>query len=148
MLSFLPPRQALYVSLETAEGYFSNRLHSDLWDSASETDRKKALAWSASVIQNAYIWNDGAYTEEDGWNEAVQYAVCEEAIWLLKVDPTDYPAILTKGLVSGSVGSVSGTFSKEMVAPLVCLAARSLIGELGTLLDDGFGTVRSTMLGG
>ncbi len=138
---------ALSVSLESAEGYFAKRLHAGLWDSASETDKQKALSWSASVIRNAYVWNSEACTEE-GWNEAVHYAVCEEALWLLKVDPTDYPAVLTKGLVSGSVGSVSGTFSKEMTAPLVCAAARSLIGELGTLCNDGLGTIKCKMLGG
>ena len=140
-------RPPFTVSPEYAESYFANRLHADAWISASETDKGKALSWSAAVIQNACVWNEGAWTEE-GWHEAVRYAVCEEALWLLKVDPTEYPAILTKGLVSGNVGSVSGTFSRDMVAPLVCAAARALIGELGTFNDDGLGTVRSAMLGG
>lgn len=145
MCTIAPP--ALSVSLESAEVYFANRLHASAWLSASEEDKSKALAWGAAIIRNAFVWSDEAYTEET-WADAVHFAVCEEAIWLLKLDPTEYPAILTKGLVSGSVGSVNATFSKEMIAPLVCLAAKSLIGDLGTLNDDGYGTITSTMLGG
>lgn len=141
----IPP---LAVDLAFAESYFSNRLHADAWGAASETDKAKALSWAASIIQNAFIWQEGEAYSETEWAVPVLYAVCEEAFWLLKIDPTDYPAVLTKGLISGNAGSVSGTFSKEMVAPLVCKAAISLIGILGTLNDDEAGTVVSTMLGG
>lgn len=139
-----PPE--LTVISEFASEYFANRLHTDVWDTAVESDRVKSLAWASVVIRSAFFWNAGAWTESE-WAEPVRFAVCEEALWLLKLDPTEYPAILTKGLVSGSAGSVSGTFSREMTAPLVCPAAESLIGELGTLNDGSAGTLKCTMLG-
>lgn len=137
----------LSVTIEFAEAYFANRLRADSWNNASETDKAKALSFAAKVIQNAFSWEQDAYTESE-WAVPVQYAVCEEALWLLKIDPTDYPAVLTKGLVSGNAGAVSGTFSKEMVAPLVCPAALSLVGILGVLNEPENGTLKSTMLEG
>ena len=76
----------------------------------------------------------------DAWTSA--------SVWLLKLDPTDYPAALTQGLASGSAGAVSASFSKDMVAPLVCPTAVSLVGVLGVLNEPENGTIRSTMLEG
>lgn len=137
----------LAVSMEFAEAYFENRLHADAWTSASETDKAKALTWADAIIQNGFQWEQGAYTDTE-WAVPVQYAVCEEALWLLKLDPSDYPAALTQGLASGAAGAVNASFSKEMVAPLVCPMAVSLIGVLGVLNEPESGTIRSTMLEG
>lgn len=138
----------LAVPIEFAEAYFENRLHADAWDAASESDKTKALAWGSAMIQNAFLWEADAVDAEGEWAVPVRYAVCEQALWLLKLDPTEYPAALTKGLISGSAGAVNATFSKEMVAPLICPAAISLIGVLGTLNEPDAGTVVSTMLEG
>lgn len=143
-MNIIPP---LSVDLETAEEYFANRLHADAWVSASEENKQKALTWGAVIIRNGFLWETEAHSETE-WAKPVQYGVCEEALWLLKIDPSDYPAILTKGLASGNAGAVSATFSKEFVAPLVCPMAISLIGVLGTLNTDEAGTIKSTMLGG
>lgn len=134
------------VTLSQAEKYFKNRLHADVWDNASETDKTKALSWACVIIQNAFLWEDSAIDAEGEWAVPVRYGVCEQALWLLKLDPTDYPAALTQGLASGSAGAVSASFSKEMVAPLVCASAISLIGTLGVLNDESAGTLKSTML--
>lgn len=141
----IPP--VLSVSLETAEKYFANRLHANAWSAASDEDKQRALAWGASIIRNGFLWEDEAYSETE-WAIPVVYGVCEEALWLLKIDPTEYPVALTKGLASGNAGAVSATFSREFIAPLVCSAAVSLIGVLGTLNTDEAGTIKSTMLGG
>lgn len=137
----------LAVPIEFAEAYFENRLHADAWTSASDSDKAKALTWADTIIQNGFQWEQGAYTDTE-WAVPVQYAVCEEALWLLKIDPSEYPVILTKGLLSGNAGAVSGTFSKDMVAPLVCPTAVSLVGVLGVLNEPENGTIRSTMLEG
>lgn len=141
----LPP---LTVTLSQAEKYFKNRLHADVWNSASEADKTKALSWAGVMIQNAFLWEQGVIDSEGEWAVPVRYGVCEQALWILKLDPTDYPAALTKGLASGSAGAVNATFSKEMVAPLICPVAVSLIGILGVLNDDSAGTLKSTMLEG
>ena len=138
----------LAVPIEFAEAYFENRLHADAWTSASETDKTKALSWASVIIQNAFLWEDSAIDTEGEWAVPVRYGVCEQALWLLKLDPTDYPAALTQGLASGSAGAVSASFSKDMVAPLVCPTAVSLVGVLGVLNEPENGTIRSTMLEG
>ena len=86
-----PPE--LTVTSEFASEYFANRLHTDVWDTAVESDRVKSLAWASVVIRSAFFWNAGAWTES-AWAEPVRFAVCEEALWLLKLDPTEYPCLL------------------------------------------------------
>lgn len=41
-----------YISLEDAETYFSNRLHSTVWSSASATDKDKALITATKRINS------------------------------------------------------------------------------------------------
>lgn len=136
---------ALSVPLEFAENYFSSRLHSDTWFNASSEDKARSLTWAGRIIQYAFSWDVSAYSSI-GWALPIQFAVCEQALWCLKRDPSEYPEILTRGISEGKAEPVSAKFSKEFILPLVCLSAKSLIGDLGTLLDDGYGTVRSTML--
>ena len=138
-----PPE--LNVSIETAEAYFDLRLRSERWKCADLETKQQALTWASRIIQNGFEWNRGAYTAER-WSNAVQFAVCEQALWVLKLDPSEYPAILTKGIVEGVAQPVSAKFSKDFIAPWICYPAKALIGELGTCLDGGYGSVRSTML--
>lgn len=139
--SDIPP---LSVSPEFADSYFRNRLHTGTWDTATPEDKSKALSWASTIILGSFSWSEFAYSN-DLWALPVQYAVCEEALWLLRLDPSEYPEILTKGVSSAKTEPVQATFSKEFLAPFVCLAARKLVGDLGTI-TDGFGTVKSTML--
>lgn len=135
----------LIVPVEIADQYFSLRLRSDAWQTATPEQKTQALTWAGRIIQYAYSWDKAAFTSV-GWALPVQFAVCEQALWVLKRDPTEYPEILTRGIVEGKAQPVSAKFSKDFIVPLVCLPAKALVGDLGTLLTDGYGTLKSSML--
>lgn len=44
-----------YLTMEAAEGYFAGRLHADPWDTASPTDKAKALVTATRQL-NALTW--------------------------------------------------------------------------------------------
>lgn len=138
------------VSLADAESYFALRLRSDLWNAANEEIKSQALAQASFLISGAFTFYDTAYSIEDDvvvWDDRITAAICEEALFLLKGDPTELPEALTKGIVSASAGAVSATFDKSFVFPLICEAAKTLVGDLGYYLgDDSTGSVRTSLL--
>lgn len=140
----------LNVSMTDAESYFANRLYSDTWDSSSSTDRRKALEWATRLIDGAYTFNEYAYIKDENaaivWDSNVIAAVCEQAVWCLKADPTEYPELLTMGISNANAGA-SVTFDKSFITPIICTAAKVLIGTLGTLNNEN-GVVKSMFLGG
>ena len=101
----------LTVALDAAERYFATRLRADLWREASESDKTNALTQASFLISGAFSFYDAAFaldesTGEVVWNARVVAAVCEEALWLLRVDPTEYPEALTLGLAEAGAGGV------------------------------------------
>jgi hypothetical protein len=79
-------------------------------------------------------------------DDRIRIAVCEQALYLMR--RTDvYPEALTKGIVSASAGTMSATFSKDFVAPLVCEEAKLAIGEAGYFAKD-VAVVTTMPLGG
>lgn len=139
------------VSLVDAESYFASRLRSDLWNAADEEIKRQALAQASYLISGAFIFSDDAYsTDDEGvttWDDRVVAAVCEEAYWLLGHDPSEVPEALFNGLVSASAGTVSATFDRSFVRPWICEAAKTLIGDLGTFIDnDSTGSLRTSLL--
>lgn len=127
------------VSLAVAENYFAARLRSDAWDNADVLTKTKALNQAAFLISGAFIFNDAAYVVIDDtviWDDRINAAVCEEAIWLLEKDPNEIPASLFNGIVSASAGSVSATFDKSFIIPWICDIVKILIGDLGTFIVD------------
>ena len=127
------------LTTEWANPYFAKRLRSDVWDSASGDDRTKALTMATNMILSSFQFTDEAFFKDendlDDCVEPIKMAIAEQALWLLKVDPTNYPELLTLGLASGSVGSVSATFRRDFIAPLICAVAKQLIGDYGTFND-------------
>lgn|GEM_PF-2830176 len=131
---------ALWVELEDAEAYFNTRMQADAWNAADDATKTRALGQASFLISGAFVFSDSAYTidAETGeayWNTRIIAAVSEEALWLLTRDPSQLPDALFKGIVSASAGSVSATFDKSFVLPWICPVAKTLIGDLGTLVD-------------
>ena len=143
-------RPELKIEFEDAEAYFGGRLHSGAWVDAGYADQRKAIGWAARILDGAYAWRDGACdVYADGsvlWDRRIIAAVCEQAIWLLKTDPTHYPELLTLGIAEGAAGA-SAKFDRSFVAPLICDAAKALIGDIGILIGSD-GVVQSAFLGG
>ncbi|MDO4587886.1 MAG: hypothetical protein Q4C95_11415 [Planctomycetia bacterium] len=131
--------------------YFANRLYSDIWNNTSASDQTKAIDWAKTIIEGAFDFNDTACKIDNNggiiWNNRVLAAICEEAVWLLRQDPTEYPELLTLGLSEADAGASIKT-DKTMIIPLVCNAAIRIIGNMATIVDPeaGGGTICSTML--
>lgn len=139
----------LMIALSDAESYFANRLYADTWDSRSSPDKLKAVSWASKMIAGAFTFTEDAYTIEGDlvtWHPQIIAAVCEQAAWLLSTDPTKYPELLTLGIAEGNAGA-SAKFDKSFVAPLICEAAKALVGELGAFNSES-GTIKSYFLGG
>ena len=142
----------LTVELQQAEQYFLKRLHAETWTNAAEEERSKALSTALTLMKGAFVFAETAYflnvaTGAVVWNPRVVAAVCEQALHLMKVDPTEYPSLLTMGISEAEAGGASAKFDKSFVAPLVCDAAKTIVGDLGTFIGGAAGRVRAAFLG-
>lgn len=139
------------VSINDAESYFASRLRSEIWDAADEGSKTRALAQASFLISGAFVFSSNACEQDENgavvWHERVIAAVCEEAHWLLSRDPSEIPDALFQGVASASAGGASATFDKSFVIPWICPIAKTLVGDLGTLIDsDDDSRVRSAPL--
>jgi len=85
-----------YADLTFAELYFSDRLHVDAWEDATDAEKQKALAMATRAIdklnfrgektdlKQEYQWPRGEQTEVP---QAIKDACCELALSLLDKDP-------------------------------------------------------------
>lgn len=130
-----------YVTLSEAQAYFSQRLHSGLWDNTSVDDRTKALAQATRAIDSLRfagvrhsVWlvieADGdsdaqlaAVADQDqefprGSDEdvpqAIKDACCEEAFSLLEGKNPD-EELEDLAVVSQGYSSVRSTYDRSFV---------------------------------
>lgn len=142
----------LTVELSQAEHYFATRINANTWDEADEANRLKALSTAQTLISGAFVFAENAYfvdatTNAGTWSPRVVAAVCEEALHLLKCDPSTTPNVLTMGISEAGAGGASAKFDRSFVAPLICDTAKVLVGDLGTFVAGDAGTIRSGFLG-
>ena len=125
---------------EWAETYFANRLYSSAWQEADSTDKPKALAMATNMVTSCFSFMEDAFfvneDDEDDCVDAIKRGICEQAIHLLKMDPTEYPELLTMGIASAGASGASATFDRDMIAPYICRATKQMIGEYGEYLDS------------
>ncbi len=140
------------ITLEAANVYFENRLHADAWTSASNADRTKSLTMAERMIRATFDFVEGVIPEEEsglaGYASFVIYGICEQALYLLELDPTKYPELLTLGIASANAGA-GAVFDRSMVAPFISPTAIRMIGSLGTFDDkaNNTGKIASLSLG-
>lgn len=134
------------LAMDWADAYCSNRLYTDKWESADAAKRTQAVCMATKMILASFDFADGAFyvndAGEDDSIDAVKNGIVEQAIYLLSIDPTKVNELLTMGLASGSASGASATFSREFIAPLVCDAAKSAIGNYGVFRDHTGGSTR------
>ncbi len=142
----MPEPLPISVSAEWAERYFARRLYTGTWDGASESDRAKALSWSAALISAAFSWNAADLADETRLDR-LRAIVCEEAIWLLARDPSETAPLF--GVRKASAGPIAVTFENpsaagtaaNLIAPIAARMAAGLVPPAGAR-----GTITSTML--
>ena len=137
---------------EWAETYFANRLYSSAWSTATGTDKPNALTMATNMVLSCFSFTADAFflndDEEEDCVDAIKRGICEQAIHLLKMDPTEYPELLTMGITSAGASGASATFDRAMITPYICRATKQMIGEYGDYLDseNGNSTVTSHAL--
>jgi len=135
--------QAL-VPLEWATDYFTlSRPKADEWEIADDTERRRYLNWASVLIQSAFVFQADVDISND---DRIRTAACEQALWLMR-RTDEYPEALTKGIVSASAGTVSATFSKDFVAPLIGEEAKLAMSGIGHFVRD-MAVVKTMPLGG
>ena len=88
--------------LQKAAEYFASRLEADMWDSAGDSSKSKALAQAERQLE--------PYRNRVGSTQFF-YAVCEQALWMLRGDKR---AELQQAGVQGfSIGSMSEQFDTK-----------------------------------
>lgn len=133
-----------YLSLDDAQDYFDARLYSEAWTEAASGVQMQSLIMATRQLDEEFNWN-GTKTDEDQsleWPRSGAYdcsdklitstvipteiknATAEQALHLLKSDPTTYPDLLTKGfseakldvmMVKTDVSKVPYKLSKNIV---------------------------------
>ena len=139
----------MYIDVIEANAYFADRLHSEAWDEATETDKAKALATASKRLDLLHyrgrpvnpdqgaafprlVQNQFGYMVDIGIPQAVKDAVCEEALSLLAQSDFDRVRadLRAKGVVSVRAGDASETYSEDMVKQpqiLTSAVARQLL---------------------
>lgn len=88
-----------FISYKDANKYFYSRLNSQAWDNAAVDDQFTALLQAYRSLQELDIVID--LSDSDAL-DAIQQAQCEQAIWELQRDETEWQAnaVSLGGLVS------------------------------------------------
>lgn len=102
--------------MNAADQYFSSRIHSEAWDSASEADKARALA---QAVRQLEPHKDRVDTTR------FSYAVFEQALWLLQGD--ERSELQQAGVVSMSIGSLSETYGNKGRDPIMAPQAWAYI---------------------
>jgi len=114
------------VTLDWADNWFTtSRPKSDEWTNTEPEERQKYLNWSLTLIRTLFVFPN----DFDSANETVKVAVCEQALWLLR-RTDEYPPALTQGLSQAAAGSLSATFDKSFIAPLVYAEVVNLLKSI------------------
>ena len=109
-----------YVSLETADYYFDERLNSGRWEAAEQTDKEKALITASRKLDNLNFIGVKKSAEQPmafprnfsaGFPAEIpadiQEAVCEEALALLEYGASVHAQNQELGIQSVSLGAGS-----------------------------------------
>jgi len=116
-----------YVTVEEADAYFVNTLQSEEWNKFDTSVKEKALITATRQIDRLPFSSrkldlyqnlefprvDSALPFTDGIPQAVVYAVCEQALFLLQ-GGSKRQELQQQGVKSYSLGDLSETFSENL----------------------------------
>lgn len=154
-----------YATLEEANSYFIDRLHTDLWDASSNDNRTKALLMACRVLDSRVEWigdktSEGqalqwprigvpnkkgyqltrVYLNENTIPKWLKEAQYEQAIVLLGEDTTSEPD--TAGITRLKVDTLEFTFDKRDRTSTLPRPVRELINDYGFTDGSKPGTVK------
>jgi hypothetical protein len=117
---------ASYTDITGAQAYFDERLNTDPWDTADDTDKTKALAMATKIIDRLNFVGDKTdedqelqfpRNDDEEVPDDIVYACCEIALALL--DGVD-PEIEFENLwmTSQGYGNVRSTYDRSRTGPM------------------------------
>lgn len=74
-----------FCTMEQAEAYFAERLHAGAWINATEAERAISLIQATRIFNLYLVWKQTPVPGEIP--DALIYATCEMALYLLQEDP-------------------------------------------------------------
>lgn len=111
------------LTLEQAEKYFDEYiLHSDAWDEADTKRRQKSLNNAERVLYRYY----SEYDEHDANNRLPWEAVCEQALWMLRMNSAVLQA--EQGVMQVSADGVS-VLTKGQATDLIAPEAKRIVAD-------------------
>ena len=129
-----------YVTLETADYYFDERLDSDVWTATEEAQKECALICASRKLDNLNYLGDKknagqpmAFPRVFGQNEGIpadiEQAVCEEALALLENGDSVHTKNRAMGIQSVTLGSASVSYSEMKQEGLLSSEAYRLVSK-------------------
>jgi hypothetical protein len=124
-----------YGTRTEANAYFEDRLHTEVWDAASDTEKDQALLWATKLLDRAFDWAQNVVDEDQAllWprngildvNELsvildsvvpdeLKWAQFEYAKALITADPTLDKSQAVEGLTELTAGPVTLKF-KDLI---------------------------------
>jgi hypothetical protein len=99
------------VTLEQANAYFAERLHSAAWEQATDTERLRALATAGRQVGAL----DLAVGVDAPPIRVLREAICEQALWLLEHSGADRERAraIAGGVTSRRVGDAGESYSER-----------------------------------
>ena len=126
----------MYVNLEDANEYFSNRLHADVWAEASDADKEKALAMATKAIDRQPLRGRKSDREQTlafprypdtEIPKEVQEACCEIALVLLERGNSQRRKLQQEGVQSFTLGNMSESYAAGAGKGLLSQEAKELL---------------------
>jgi hypothetical protein len=125
-----------YVAVEEAQEYFANRLHSNAWIDASDSDKYRALVTATKTIDRQSL--KGRKTDpsqplafprypDTEIPTTVKEACCEEALALLERGNSQRRKLQQEGVQSFSLGNMSEAFTAGAGKGLLSQEAKELL---------------------
>lgn len=114
---------AITVTLEQAEDYFDEYvLHSEEWDETEDKRKQKALNNAEQVLYRYY----NTYDENEADNRLPWQAVCEQALWMLRMNDAILQA--EQGVMQVSADGVS-VLTKGQATDLIAPEAKRIVAD-------------------
>ena len=125
-----------YCTIEYADEYFNNRLHTESWFEADDNTKEKALKQATRAIDRQLLKGRKTNPEQElafprhpdtEVPEAVKEACCEEALTMLERGNSQRRKLQQEGVQSFTLGNMSESYTVGAGRGLLSQEAKELL---------------------
>jgi hypothetical protein len=125
-----------YCTIEYADEYFNNRLHTESWFEADDSTKEKALKQATRAIDRQLLKSRKTNPEQElafprypdtEVPEAVKEACCEEALTMLERGNSQRRKLQQEGVQSFTLGNMSEAYAPGARRGLLSQEAKELL---------------------